>query len=82
MRVITFVMPQRPGVDHDEGGPAGPDRLGDLSTQLVQWAQAAVFAIMARELRLWAHDEAFTAPWLVAQGRWSAGCSGRYRTLP
>lgn len=31
--------------------------------QLVQRAQAAGFAITARELQLWAHDEAFTAPW-------------------
>jgi predicted ribosomally synthesized peptide with nif11-like leader len=31
--------------------------------QLVQRAQAAGFAITARELQLWAHDEAFTASW-------------------
>ena len=31
--------------------------------QLVQLAQAAGFAITARELQLWAHDEAMTAPW-------------------
>jgi predicted ribosomally synthesized peptide with nif11-like leader len=31
--------------------------------QLVQLAQQAGFAITARELQLWAHDEAFTAPW-------------------
>lgn len=31
--------------------------------QLVQRAQAAGFAITARELQLWAHDEAFTATW-------------------
>ena len=31
--------------------------------QLVQLAHAAGFAITARELQLWAHDEAFTAPW-------------------
>jgi hypothetical protein len=31
--------------------------------QLVQLGQAAVFGITARELQLWAHDEAFAAPW-------------------
>ena len=31
--------------------------------QLVQLAQQAGFAITARELQLWAHDEAFTASW-------------------
>ena len=31
--------------------------------QLVQRAQAAGFAITARELQLWAHDAAFSAPW-------------------
>ena len=36
--------------------------VGDLA-QLVQLAQQACFAITARELRLWAHDEAFAAPW-------------------
>jgi len=36
--------------------------VGDLA-QLVQLAQQAGFAITARELQLWAHDEAFTAPW-------------------
>ena len=32
-------------------------------SQPVQLAQQACFAITARELRLWAHDEAFAAPW-------------------
>jgi len=32
-------------------------------TQLVELAQAAGFAISSRELQLWAHDEAFSAPW-------------------
>jgi predicted ribosomally synthesized peptide with nif11-like leader len=36
--------------------------VGDLA-QLVQLAQQAGFAITARELQLWANDEAFTAPW-------------------
>ena len=31
--------------------------------QLVQLAQEAGFAITTRELQLWAHDEAFGAPW-------------------
>lgn len=31
--------------------------------QLVQRAQAAGFAITAKELQLWAHDEAMTGPW-------------------
>jgi predicted ribosomally synthesized peptide with nif11-like leader len=31
--------------------------------QLVQLAQEAGFAITTRELQLWAHDEAFAAPW-------------------
>ena len=31
--------------------------------QLVQLGQAAGFGITARELQLWAHDEAFAAPW-------------------
>ena len=31
--------------------------------ELVQLAQEAGFAISARELQLWAHDDAFTAPW-------------------
>ena len=31
--------------------------------QLVQLAQAAGFAITAKDLQLWAHDEAFAAPW-------------------
>ena len=31
--------------------------------QLVQLAQTAGFAITAKDLQLWAHDEAFTAPW-------------------
>ncbi len=31
--------------------------------QLVQLDQAAGFGITARELQLWAHDEAFAAPW-------------------
>ena len=30
---------------------------------LVQLGRAAGFAITARELQLWAHDEAFAAPW-------------------
>jgi len=36
--------------------------VGDLA-QLVQLAQQACFAITARELQLWVHDEAFAAPW-------------------
>jgi len=31
--------------------------------QLVLLAQAAGFAITAKDLQLWAHDEAFAAPW-------------------
>ena len=31
--------------------------------QLAQLAQQAGFAISTRELQLWAHDEAFGAPW-------------------
>lgn len=31
--------------------------------QLVQLAQEAGFAITTMELQLWAHDEAFGAPW-------------------
>ena len=31
--------------------------------QLVQLAQPAGFAITAKDLQLWAHDEAFAAPW-------------------
>jgi predicted ribosomally synthesized peptide with nif11-like leader len=37
--------------------------------QLVQVAQAAGFAITARELQLWAHDGVFAAPWWP----WAAG---------
>ena len=36
--------------------------VGDLA-QLVQLAQQAGFAITARELQLWAHNEGFAAPW-------------------
>ena len=37
--------------------------------QLVQLAQAAGFAITAKDLQLWAHDEAFSAPyWPWAEG--------------
>ncbi len=36
--------------------------VGDLA-QLVQLAQQAGFAITARELQLWANDEAFGAAW-------------------
>ena len=36
--------------------------VGDLA-QLVQLAQQACFDITAMELQLWAHDEAFAAPW-------------------
>ena len=36
--------------------------VSDLA-QLVQLGQEAGFAITARELQLWANDEAFTAPW-------------------
>jgi predicted ribosomally synthesized peptide with nif11-like leader len=45
--------------------PALQDQIGaaqDLA-QLVQRVQGAGFAITARELQLWAHDEAFAAPW-------------------
>ncbi len=31
--------------------------------ELVQLAQVAGFGITAMELQLWAHDEAFAAPW-------------------
>ncbi len=31
--------------------------------ELVQLGRDAGFAITARELQLWAHDEAFSAPW-------------------
>ena len=31
--------------------------------QLVLLAQTAGFALTAKELQLWAHDEAFAAPW-------------------
>jgi predicted ribosomally synthesized peptide with nif11-like leader len=31
--------------------------------QLVQLAQAAGYAITAKDFQLWAHDEAFAAPW-------------------
>ena len=31
--------------------------------QLVQLAQTAGFAVTARDLQLWAHDEVFAAPW-------------------
>jgi predicted ribosomally synthesized peptide with nif11-like leader len=31
--------------------------------ELVQLAQAAGYGITARELQLWAHDDAFAAPW-------------------
>lgn len=45
--------------------PALQAQIGAASdlAQLVQRAQAAGFAITARELQLWAHDEAMTAPW-------------------
>ena len=37
--------------------------------QLVQLAQAAGFAITTKDLQLWAHDEAFSAPyWPWAEG--------------
>ena len=47
---------------------ADPVLLGQCSSvrdlaQLVQLAQEAGFAITTRELQLWAHDEAFAAPW-------------------
>ena len=45
--------------------PALRAQIGEAAdlVQLVQQAQAAGFAITARELQLWAHDEALTAPW-------------------
>ena len=45
--------------------PALQAQIGaaEALAQLVQRAQAAGFAITARELQLWAHDEAFAAPW-------------------
>ena len=45
--------------------PALQAQIGEAAdlVQLVQQAQAAGFAITARELQLWAHDEAFAAPW-------------------
>lgn len=51
--------------------PALQAQCGAATTlaQLVQVAQAAGFAITARELQLWAHDEAFAAPWWP----WAAG---------
>ena len=36
--------------------------VGSLA-ELVQLGQDAGFAITARELQLWAHDDAFQAPW-------------------
>ena len=49
--------------------------------QLVQRAQAAGFAITARELQLWAHDEAFTAPWWPWTGGGRAKRTAFFRSL-
>lgn len=45
--------------------PALQAQIGTAAdlAQLVQRARGAGFAITARELQLWAHDEAFSAPW-------------------
>lgn len=40
--------------------------------QLVAVAEAAGFAVSARELQLWAHHEAFQAPWWPWAGADSA----------
>jgi predicted ribosomally synthesized peptide with nif11-like leader len=50
--------------------------------QLVEVAQAAGFAISARELQLWAHDEAFTAPWWPWAGGGRAQRIAFFRSLP
>ena len=54
--------------------PALQAQIGEAAdlVQLVQQAQAAGVAITARELQLWAHDEAFTAPWWP----WAGGGRG------
>lgn len=41
--------------------------------QLVSLAKAAGFAVSVRELQLWAHDEAFAAPWWP----WASGGSAQ-----
>ena len=45
--------------------PALQAQIGAMKdlAQLLQWAQVTGFAITARDLQLWAHDEAFAAPW-------------------
>ena len=45
--------------------------------QLVQLAQTAGFAITAKDLQLWAHDEAFAAPWWP----WAEGSKAQRRAF-
>lgn len=48
--------------------------------QLVVLIQAAGFAVSIRELQLWAHDEAFSAPWwpwVAREGDTSADAQNR-----
>jgi predicted ribosomally synthesized peptide with nif11-like leader len=47
--------------------------------QLVAVAQAAGFAVEARDLQLWAHGEAFQAPWWPWAGRDRAARTAFFR---
>lgn len=44
-------------------GLQGACRSAGSLAQLVAVAQAAGYGVSARELQLWAHDDAFGAPW-------------------
>lgn len=50
--------------------------------QLVQSAKAAGFAITAKELQLWAHDEAMTAPWWPWAEGGRAQRTAFFRSMP
>ena len=50
--------------------------------QLVQSAQAAGFAITAKELQLWAHDEAMPGPWWPWAEGGRAQRTAFFRSMP
>ena len=59
--------------------PALQAQIGAMKdlAQLLQWAQVTGFAITARDLQLWAHDEAFAAPWWP----WAEGGRAQHMAL-
>lgn len=51
-------------------------------TQLVAEAKAAGFAVTERELQLWAHHDAFQAPWWPWAGEGSGALNAFFRGQP